>query len=131
MKSQEIEVILSRHFAESLHIPIFITDPLGNLLFYNEGAEELLGKRFEDTGPMPVEEWSTLFRPTDVNGVPIPPPDLPLVKTLTTKKPAQGEVYINSLNGEKHHINVTSFPLIGNTDNYVAAIAIFWKIEES
>ena len=63
MAAHEIEIILNRQLADCLSIPVFITDTVGNLIFYNEPAEEVLGKRFEDTGEMPVEEWSTVFKP--------------------------------------------------------------------
>jgi PAS domain-containing protein len=72
MASHEIEIILNRQLADCLSIPVFITDTIGNLIFYNEPAEELLGKSFEDTGEMPVEEWSTVFKPLDNDGNPWP-----------------------------------------------------------
>ena len=66
MSSQkEIELILARQLASYLAMPIFIVDPLGNLVYYNEPAEGILGHRFEETGEMPVEEWTTIFQPTD------------------------------------------------------------------
>ena len=67
MPSYEIEIILNRQLADCLSIPVFITDTKGNLIFYNEPAEELLGQRFEETGEMPVEEWGTIFTPMDDN----------------------------------------------------------------
>ena len=63
-----IEIILNRQLADCLAIPVFITDIDGNLLFYNEPAEEILGRRYEDTGEMPVEVWSTVFKNKDENG---------------------------------------------------------------
>ena len=50
MAAHEIEIILNRQLADCLSIPVFITDTIGNLIFYNEPAEEVLGKRFEETG---------------------------------------------------------------------------------
>ena len=50
MAAYEIEIILNRQLADCLSIPVFITDTDGNLIFYNEHAEEVLGKRFEETG---------------------------------------------------------------------------------
>ena len=47
MKAYDIELILSRQLAECLYIPVFINDTEGNLLFYNEPAEEILGKMYE------------------------------------------------------------------------------------
>ena len=90
MKAYDIELILSRQLAECLSIPVFITDIGGNLLFYNEPAEEILGRRYEETGEMPVEEWSTIFEPLDDKGMPLNPEDLPLVQTLNTCLPAHG-----------------------------------------
>ena len=128
--SQKIEIILSRQWADCLSIPVFLTDPEGNLLFYNEPAEEILGKRFEETGFMPVEEWSVLFKPQNKDGEPIPPENLPLVKTLTHKSPSKGDLFIQSLTGERHHLSVTAFPIIGMSAEYHGAIAIFWTIDD-
>lgn len=127
MSTQPIEIILSRQLADSLSVPVFIVDTTGKLLFYNEPAEQLLGLRFEETGPMPAAEWSVLFKPHDANGTIVPPEQLPLVKTLTTQLPAQGSFWINSLDGSKFEISVTSFPIIGRPNRFLGAIAIFWQ----
>ena len=50
-------------------MPIFLVDPSGNLLFYNEPAEQLLGSRYDETGEMSVSEWSSLFAPIGEDGV--------------------------------------------------------------
>ena len=50
MPNQEIEIILSRQWADNLSIPVFLVDTKGNLLFFNEPAEAILGLRFEETG---------------------------------------------------------------------------------
>jgi hypothetical protein len=51
----------------------FHYDTTGNLIFYNEPAENILGKKFNDTGEMPVEVWSTIFSQMDDFGNPISP----------------------------------------------------------
>lgn len=130
MSANQIELILSRQLADCLSIAIFLTDPEGNLLFYNEPAEALLGKRYEETGRMAVEEWSTIFNPMDEQGNPLPPEQLPLVQTLTLRQPAHGEFWIESLKGEKNKISVTSYPIIGRPDRFLGAVAIFWKTLE-
>mgnify|MGYP000190133240 CR=1 FL=1 len=130
MSSKEIEVILSRQWADCLSVPVFIVDTGGNLIFYNEPAEELLGMRYDTTGAMPVSDWSTMFRPEDDKGVALPPEHLPLVKTLSTQMPAHGEFWINNLRGSVYKISVTSFPIMGRPKRFIGAIAIFWKILE-
>ena len=127
MKAYDIELILSRQLAECLSIPIFITDTAGNLLFYNEPAEEILGRRYEETGEMPVEVWSTIFHPLDDKGDPLDPAKLPLVQTLNNCRPAHGSFWIKSLKGENHQISVTSFPIMGRGNRFLGATAIFWK----
>ncbi len=129
MANQEIEVILSRQLADCLSIPMFITDPEGNLLFFNEPAEDILGKRFEDTGPLALSEWAVIFNPEDEKGQPFPVEELPLVKTLSAKQPYTGNFWIESLDGDKHYLSVTSMPLRGRANRYVGAIAIFWTNE--
>jgi len=130
MPANQIEIILSRQLADCLSTPVFLTDPKGVMLFYNEPAEELLGKRFEETGKMPVEEWSTIFKPVDKNGLPIPTEELPLVKTLTHHYPAHGEFWIESLKGVTTKISVTAYPVIGRPDRFLGAVAIFWKSKD-
>ena len=127
MTAYEIEIILNRQLADCLSIPVFITDTIGNLIFYNEPAEEVLGKRFEDTGEMPVEEWSTIFKPLDKKGDPMAPEELPLVKTLSKQLPYHKSFQILSLKGEKQPIAVTSYPIISRSGNFLGAVAIFWK----
>ena len=60
-----IQIILARQLAGYLSVPVFLVDQIGNLLFYNEPAEQILGQRFDETGAMPAEVWSTAFTPED------------------------------------------------------------------
>ena len=127
MPAYEIEIILNRQLADCLSIPVFITDTTGNLIFYNEAAEEVLGQRFEETGEMPVEEWSTVFKPLDKKGNAMNPEELPLVRTLKEETPHHKSFIIESLKGQLQNISVTSYPIISRTGKFLGAVAIFWK----
>lgn len=128
MAQQQVEVILARHLAENLALPMFIVDPLGNLIFFNEPAEAVLGLRFGDTGLLPASEWSTMFDPVDKNGKPIPPEKIPLVIAMTQSHPAHKEFWIRGLDNELRQIQLTAFPLIGQSGRITAAVAIFWEV---
>jgi hypothetical protein len=130
MPAYEIEIILSRQLADCLSIPVFITDTIGNLIFYNLPAEELLGKRFEETGEMPVEEWSVIFKPVDETNQPIPPENLPLVKTLSDFLPYHKSFWIKSLQEKTEKIALTSYPIINRENKFLGAVAMFWKVNE-
>jgi PAS domain-containing protein len=127
MSSYEIEIILNRQLADCLSLPVFITDTAGDLIFYNEAAEELLGRRFEETGEMSKEIWSTCFKPLDEDGNQLPPEELPLVKTLKEVYPHHKSLRMESLNGAIHDISVTSYPIISRSGKFLGAVAIFWK----
>ena len=129
MAAHSIELILSRQFADCLSVPVFIVDPDGNLLFYNPPAEEILGEKFEDTGPMPVEVWGSAFIPHDEDGNRIPPEGLPLVQTLRTQIPAHRTFWITSKKDKSMRIAVTAIPIIGRSNKFTGAMAIFWDDE--
>jgi PAS domain-containing protein len=107
MAQQPIELILMRELADLLATPIFVVDGEGGLVFYNELAEELLGRRFEETGPMPAEEWSTVFEPVDVDGNPMAPADLPLVVALREGHAAHETFDIRGLDGTTRQLETT------------------------
>ena len=130
MPAYEIEIILSRQLADCLSIPVFITDTAGNLIFYNMPAEEVLGQRFEETGEMPVDVWSVIFKPIDEFNNPIPPEELPLVKTLKNFLPYQRTFWVKSLKGNTEKIALTSFPIINRENKFLGAVAMFWKVKE-
>jgi len=130
MLAYEIEIILNRQLADCLSIPVFITDTSGNLIFYNEPAEVILGSRYDDTGEMPVEVWSTIFKPMDEYKNPMPPEDLPLVKTLKDCYPYHKSFWIESLQGKLENISVTSYPIIARTGKFLGAVAIFWNAKK-
>jgi len=131
MAALEIEVILNRQLADCLSIPVFITDTAGNLIFYNEPAEGILGLRYEDTGEMPVEVWSTIFFPLDLEGNPLPPEELPLVKTLNDCSPNHKTFRIKSLENKARKISVTSYPILTRAGKFVGAVALFWESKEN
>lgn len=130
MPAHPIEIILNRQLADCLALPAFITDTKGNLIYYNEPAEEVLGKRFEETGEMPVEMWSTIFKQTDESGKSISPDELPLVKTLKNSLPYHKTFWIESLKGKREKISVTSYPIIGRASRFLGAVAIFWESKD-
>jgi PAS domain-containing protein len=127
MWPHSVEMILARQLASYLTMPVFLIDPEGVLVFYNEPAELLLGLRFEETGKMTAGEWATTFEPLDEAGRPLPPDALPLMITLKEREPAHRTFRIRGKDGVTRSLQVTSFPLIGIGNRFVGAVAIFWE----
>jgi PAS domain-containing protein len=128
MPPQEIEMILMRQLASYLAMPICIVDPAGNLVFYNEPAEPIVGRRFEETGEMSMGEWSTVFEPTDEEGMLIPFKEHPLVVALNERRYTHRILWIRGLDNVQRHVEATCFPLIGQANRYLGAVAIFWEV---
>jgi PAS domain-containing protein len=123
-----IELILARQLISYLSVPMFLVDPKGDLLYYNEAAEAILGIRFEETGRMLREEWSHVFTPTDVEGRAIEPESLPLVVALDHGRPAWAEMFIQGLDESDRHIQVIGIPIIGLAGKRLGGLAIFWEV---
>ena len=123
----DVELILMRELASCLATPVFIVDPLGTLIFYNEKAEELLGRRFDETGEMPAHEWATIFTPTDENGQLIAEGDLPLTVALREERPAYSTMIIDALDGVQRSLQVTAIPITARSGVLLGAAALFWQ----
>ncbi len=122
-----IELILTRQLASSLAMPIFLVDADGTLVFYNEAAERILGRRFDETGEMSAEEWATAFAPADEAGRPLP---APLMIAHVERRPVHMELWIRGLDNVRREIGATALPLIGAGGRYVGSVAIFWEKDE-
>jgi PAS domain S-box-containing protein len=130
MFPKEVEVILARHLASYLAMPIFIVDPAGNLVYYNESAELILGRRFDEAGEMDADEWGTIFHPTDAEGNRLSSEVLPLMVTLQERRPAYRKFWIQGLDGVRRCIAVSALPLLGQSHRFLGAMGIFWEVEE-
>ena len=127
MTQKPIELILMRQLASSLVMPVFLVDPSGTLVYYNEPAEQILGVRFDETGEMPASEWTTRWEPSDADGAPLAPERLPLMAVLEQRRPAHGELWIQGGDGRRRHIQATAIPLVTVSDRLLGAAAIFWE----
>ena len=125
--SQPIELILVRHLAVSLAVPVFVVDPDGTMVFYNEAAERVLGRRFDDAGDMPFEEWTSIFAVRDEAGAPFDIEELPLVRALRSNRPAHSRFDITGLDGAPRSIEVSAFPLEAQGARRLGAVALFWE----
>jgi PAS domain-containing protein len=128
MAQQTIELILLKQWATHIATPVWITDLEGNLVFYNEPAEHLLGKRFDEAGELHADELADLFVTTGLDGEPVANKELPVVVALTEHQPAHGELRIKTLDtGEWRQIQVTAIPIEGHGGRHLGAFALFWE----
>src|SRR5438270_7448510 len=89
-----LELILARNLLSSISTPAFLVGEQGELMFYNEAAGALLGRRFEETGVMSAQQWTTEFGPFDTDEQPIPYAELPATIALRENRPYHGNFRI-------------------------------------
>ena len=126
---EPIELILLKHWASYTAIPIFIVDADGNLAYYNDSAETILGRSFDEAGEINAADLDKVFVTSDLDGNPIPNDELPLVRALRQHVPAHGRVRFLALDGTSRLIDVSALPLIGQGGRHVGAFAVFWPAE--
>ena len=131
MSHKEIELILIRQLASYLAMAVFLVDADGNLVFYNEPAERILGHRFDETGEMPAREWATAWMPTDKTGSPVPPEGLPLWISLHDRRVATSRFWIRGFDNVPRYIEVVAFPLLGQGERHLGAVSLLWEAEQA
>jgi PAS domain-containing protein len=114
----------------ALSTPAFLVDEGGVLVFYNEAAGAMLGKRFEELGTVGPDQWGSLFGPFDENGEPIPYDELPLVVAVRNGRPAHANFEISSADGVRHRVEASAFPIL-TVHGSQGAIAVFWPAVSS
>jgi PAS domain-containing protein len=124
-----LELILARNLLSSISTPAFLVGEQGALLFYNEAAGALLGRRFEETGVMPAPAWTREFGPFDADEQPISYDQLPATAALRENRPYHGNFRICAAGGSHQDIAASAIPIVGPGGSS-GAIVIFWPVSE-
>jgi PAS domain-containing protein len=125
-----LELILARNLLSTLSTPAFLVNQPGDIVFYNEAAGALLGRRFEENGAMSAQGWLEAFGPFDEDGNPIPLERQPLTQALRRNMPGHSRHRIHTLTGVSEYlVEVSGVPVIGN-DGFLGAMIFMWPAEE-
>ena len=126
-RHKSVVLILAREFATRLATPMFITDADGDLIFFNEPAEQVVGRAFADSGEMPAREWRALFEVEDQEGNPMPLEALPSGIALTERRPSHANLRVVWPDGRRRALAVTAFPLFSRAAEFEGAVIVFWE----
>jgi PAS domain-containing protein len=129
-RQKNLVLILAREFASKLATATFIADDAGRLVFYNEPAEEIVGRTFAEAGEMSADEWASLFSTEELDGTPMELDKIPGGVALLERRPAHHTFRIVGLDGTARVISATAFPLFEHEDSFVGVVVIFWEHKE-
>jgi PAS domain-containing protein len=123
---QSLDLILARNLISGIKLASFLIDPDGVLVFFNDAAGELIGRRFEEVGRLDREEWNSTFGPFDEFGQLTPTDSMPLTKALREGLPAHDRFHV-SVGGDKLlEVDVSALPLT-TAEGFQGAIVVFWE----
>jgi PAS domain-containing protein len=126
-RQKHLVLILAREFASNLSTPTLVTDADGNLVFYNEAAEDVIGRRFSELGDVALDDWLDGFEPRTLESEALAREDRPGSIALEQRRASHLRYLVTSADGVEREIEVTAFPLFAHTDEFVGVVVIFWR----
>ena len=126
---RHIALILAKDLAANLATPMLLVDAEGDLVFFNEPAERILGRPYAEA-QMSRGELAKTFKPVDELGNAIPLEELPLTKAARSGIPSHGHLLIEAVDGSAHDLEVVGIPLFAQLDQLVGGLAVFWERAE-
>ena len=127
-KQKSLVLILARELATNLSTPIYIADADGDLVFFNEPAEQIAGGRFADRGETSITDWVKELAPETPEGRPLSREEMPGGIAFAERRPAHGTMRVTGLDGTRHTVETTALPLFGPDGEFHGIMAIFWEL---
>ena len=130
MPQRPVELILARQLASGLAVPVLLVDARGDTLFFNESAEPIFGRRFDELDELSLERRTEVMRPRDGQGEPLPVDDLPGMIAMRERQPAHVGFYIDSYDGHRRAVEATAIPLESAGGHVLGAFIVLWASPE-
>lgn len=131
MAQFDVGLILMRQLASALAVSTIIFDAQGETLYFNEPAERLLGRRFDDTGELPLAGTPLIFSLRDEKGEPVKTDQVPVAVAMRERRPVHRMLWVRAFDGRDRLVEVTAFPLLGAGGHLIGGVAMFWARRES
>ena len=123
---QDVAIIITRQFAEGLSVAALVVDGRGDTLFFNEPAERIFGRRFDEVDALPFDERAAILAPRRDDGQPMPVDQLPGMVAMRELRPVHDSFNINGLDGILRPIAATAIPLTDAGGEVIGAMVLLW-----
>jgi hypothetical protein len=122
----DVELILARQLAGGLAVPVLLMDHRGDTLFFNEPAEMIVGRRFDEVDALPLEARTALLAPRHADGRLLEIDELPGVRAMRARRPVHVLLQIDGLDGRRWAIEATAIPLESTGGHILGAFVVLW-----
>jgi PAS domain-containing protein len=124
---REVELILARQLAAGLAVPVLLVDARGDTLFFNEPAELIFARRFDEIDELQFERRVGVLAPRDEAGAPLPVDQLPGIVAMRERRPAHAAFHIHGFDGVLRAVEATAIPLESAGGHVLGALVVLWQ----
>lgn len=126
-QQRALVLIVARELASNLATPMFLIDAAGDLVFYNDAAEKIIGKPFSEVGTISSIAWGKMLKLAKPDGTRLRVRDTPSSVAFNRRRPAHDVLLATSFDGTVRKLEVTAYPLFAKTDEMHGVVSIFWE----
>jgi PAS domain-containing protein len=126
MPQHPVELILVRQLAGGLAVPVLLVDENGDTLYFNEPAERIFGRRFDDIDALTFKERTAVMAPRHEDGSSLPPDELPGMVAMRERRPVHAVFHLNGFDGRLRPVEATAIPLVSGGGQLLGAMVVLW-----
>jgi PAS domain-containing protein len=124
---KSLPLILARELASNLSTPMFLMDAAGNLVYFNDAAEQLIGRPFAEVGQISASDFGEVLELTDCDGQPLRRRDSPAGIAFFRRQPAHLTLMATGYDGVRRKVHATAYPLFGAGEEMHGVVNVFWQ----
>lgn len=126
--SRPLELVMARQWVALLTSPVLLFDATGSLAFFNEAAQVIMGRSFNECGALKPAEWHAMFRIEDASGTLVPQGQSALDEALTADGARQLTLLLRGLDGQRRQVGLATFPIRGLDRSKVGVMALLEQV---
>jgi len=105
---------------------MFLLDAAGTLVYFNDAAEQLIGRPFAEVGEITAGEFGEVLQLSDAAGAPLRRRDTPAGIAFFERRPAHCTLMATGYDGVRRLVDATAYPLFGAAEEMHGVVNVFW-----
>jgi PAS domain-containing protein len=122
--AQPVELILARNLISGLSLAALLCDADGTIVFFNDAAGELLGQRFDETGSLSQDQWTSTFGVAECRQAGSDD-NAPPSRAVRDGLPVHSRICLRARN-EHREVELSTVPLC-TVEGFKGAIMLLWQ----